>query len=65
MKLVNIILFGGLLIIAVYLFYKLIAVEELSRTDNILMIIFLAGTFLQAAVRYRLKKKKGENNPTQ
>lgn len=64
MKLVNIILFAGLLIIAIYLLYKLIAIEELSRTDNILMIVFLAGSLLHSAVRYLLKKKKGKNNST-
>ena len=65
MKIVNAMLFAGLLIIAIYIIYKLIAVEELNRKDNILMIIFLAGTFLQAAIRYRIKKKQGESKPTQ
>lgn len=65
MKVVNTILIVGLLIIAIYIGYKLIAVEELSRLDNILMIVFLSGTFLQAAIRYRLKKKRSEDNSTE
>jgi hypothetical protein len=60
MKVANTVLFVGLLSIAFYIAYKLIVVEELSRMDNYLFIVFIAGTFLLGAIRYRLKKKRSE-----
>ena len=65
MNKLNAILFAVLIILAIYILYKLIAIEELSKIDRILFIILLAGGLLQSAIRSRLKKKQGENNSTQ
>jgi hypothetical protein len=65
MKLVNIILFWLLLVVAIYVVYRLITVGELDRLDRILMIVFLAGTFLQSAIRSRIKKKQEEDTSKQ
>jgi hypothetical protein len=61
MKLANTILFIILFIIALYVLFKLIVGDELNRADKILLILFLAGTFLQAAIRSKINKNKGEN----
>lgn len=62
MKIVNVLLFISLLALAIYVVYRLMTVGELNRLDRILMIIFLAGTFLQSAIRSRIKKKQGESD---
>jgi len=65
MKTVNVLLFVILIIIAIYILYKLIGIGELSRLDDILLIVLIAGSFLHSAIRSRIKKKQGESKPTQ
>ncbi len=65
MKKLNAIFFVVLIFLAIYILYKLIVIEELTKTDNILSIILLAGSIVQPVIRSRLNKKQGEANSTQ
>lgn len=58
MKKITTIAFVALIIIGLYLFYKLIFVEELSKIDNILFTIFLAGGIINSSIIISKRKKK-------
>ncbi len=58
MKKINAIAFVVLTIIAVYLFYELIFVDELSRIDKILLIVLLVGGSINSSVIISRRKKK-------
>lgn len=58
MNKITTIAFVALIIIALYLLYKLIFVEELSRFDNILFIILLAGGIINSYIIISRRKKK-------
>ncbi len=58
MNKITTIAFVALIIIALYLLYKLIFVEELSRFDNILFIILLAGGIINSYIIISSRKKK-------
>lgn len=62
MKKVNATLFVVLAIIAIYLFYKLIFVEEWSRIDRILLIILLVGGSINSSIIAARRKKEKLGN---
>lgn len=47
-----------LLVLAAYILYKLIFIEDLSKTDRILFIILLAGGLINSFIIESIRKKK-------
>lgn len=61
MKTVTLIIFIILAALAVYILYKLIFIEDLTKTDEILFIILLAGGLINSFLfEYRRRKLRRE-----
>jgi divalent metal cation (Fe/Co/Zn/Cd) transporter len=59
MRTVTTIVFVILVALAVYILYKLIFIEDLTKTDNILFIILLVGGLINSLlIEYRRRVKR-------